>query len=427
MPSLVETLENRCLLHSCQISLSSAAYSVGEGDGTATITLQRNFASGDVSVDFNAAIGTAGSTDFTPIASQQISWLHTDPNQKTVNVTIAQDDDPEGNETIQLSLDNFQFTSPGAFSSATLTIIDDDDAGGSPVIANFGAGFTYRENAPPRPVTTTATVTDPDSANFATGKLTVKFLAGGRAEDRLAIRTAGNISTAGNQVRFAGQVMGTFTGGVGTTPLAVTFNAQATTIRVQALLRNITYSNVSQNPSTTSRTVSAQVTDGDGGTSAAVSKTISVTRVNDAPVLGGISGSVGYVRNSAAIVLAPAATVTDFDSPNFATGQLRVHITGTIHASNRLLIGGSFTVDASNRVFLGTTRIGTRTSSGVGTNDLVVTFNASATKAIVQQLARAITFRTTGVSPVGQRVIEFSVSDGDGGASNKVTKTVNVS
>jgi len=35
--------------------------------------------------------------------------------------------------------------------------------------------------------------------------------------------------------------------------------------------------------------------------------------------------------------------------------------------------------------------------------------------------------RTENGTSTAQRVIEFSVSDGDGGVSNKVTKTVNVS
>jgi hypothetical protein len=69
--------------------------------------------------------------------------------------------------------------------------------------------------------------------------------------------------------------------------------------------------------------------------------------------------------------------------------------------------------------------IGTRTNSGIGTSELKVKFNASATKAVVQSLVRSITYRNLGGS-AGQRTIEFTVSDGDGGLSAVRTKTVNV-
>ena len=64
---------------------------------------------------------------------------------------------------------------------------------------------------------------------------------------------------------------------------------------------------------------------------------------------------------------------------------------------------------------------------GVGLTRLEITFNTNATLAIVQRLTRAIRFRTLGASPAAQRLIEFSLFDGDGGASNKVNVTVNVS
>ena len=153
--------------------------------------------------------------------------------------------------------------------------------------------------------------------------------------------------------------------------------------------------------------------------------TIVVNPINNAPVLGGISGNVGYVRNDPAFVLAATATVDDVDSANFAAGELRVRITGTTSSANRLIIGGGFTINANNKVLLGATIIGTRNSDGVGTHTLLVTFNANATKAIVQQLTRSIRFRTVN-GEVGPRNVLFSVKDGDGGSSLVRTRVVNV-
>src|SRR5205823_3867521 len=103
--------------------------------------------------------------------------------------------------------------------------------------------------------------------------------------DRLAIRNqgtgAGQIGASGTDVTYAGVVIGSFSGGLGTAPLVVTFNSFATPAVAQALLRNITFANVSLNPSTASRTVRVVVADGTGMSSAAVAKSITVTAVNN--------------------------------------------------------------------------------------------------------------------------------------------------
>jgi len=299
-----------------------------------------------------------------------------------------------------------------------------DGFNAAPLIGNFGDNLTYRENALPLAIAGGATVTDPDSVNFAGGELTAKLTAGAQPSDRLAIRTAGPISTSGSTVLYGSIVIGTFTGGIETTPLVITLTNGATPGRVQGLLRKITFANVSENPLPRNRTVWVQLTDGDGGASVAVTKRVAVVPVNDAPALDGISGDVGYVRGAAAIPLANTATVTDPDSPNFDTGKLLVRFISGHHTANRLTIGGSFTL-SGNDVQLNGITIGTlNTGGGVGLTKLEVAFNA--TRAIVQQLIRAIRFRTVGATNTTQRVVEFSVTDGDGRASGKVTKTVNV-
>ncbi|MBW4648780.1 MAG: DUF4347 domain-containing protein [Kastovskya adunca ATA6-11-RM4] len=160
----------------------------------------------------------------------------------------------------------------------------------APAIALPVAPVSYTENAAATVINSTATVTDTDSLNFDTGKLIVDFTAGGTASDRLAIRNQGNdvgqIGLDGAIVKYGGVQIGTFTGGTGTTPLVVTFNTNATPTAATALLQNITYQNASDNPSTTPRTVRFVVTDGDGGTSTAVTETINVTAINDAPIIG---------------------------------------------------------------------------------------------------------------------------------------------
>ena len=136
------------------------------------------------------------------------------------------------------------------------------------------------------------------------------------------------------------------------------------------------------------------------------------------------SGTAGCMHDRPAIVLTPYARVGDVDSPDFDRGQLRLRIMQGASSSNRLAIGGAFTVDAGSNVLLGGITIGRRISNGYGTNELVVTFNSAATPAVVQQLVRAITFKTVGGSPE-RRAVLYSLSDGDGGLT-ELTKLVDV-
>jgi hypothetical protein len=155
--------------------------------------------------------------------------------------------------------------------------------------------------------------------------------------------------------------------------------------------------------------------------------TLSVLPVNDAPVLTANTSPLGYTRDSSPGVLfmQSTATVKDVDSPNFDTGQLTVSFTSGAHAGNRLEIAGSFSFAGDDVMFF-STKIGTRnTDGGQGTN-LVITFNANATRDLVERLVRTLRFRTEN-GTAGQRVIAVQVSDGDGKVSNVVSRTVNVS
>jgi len=155
---------------------------------------------------------------------------------------------------------------------------------------------------------------------------------------------------------------------------------------------------------------------------AAKSAKLIVAAVNDAPVLT-LAGVLGYTRGAAAVILSPIGIVADTDDLDFAGGQLRVSITSGVDASNRLLIAGGFRLSGT-QVLENGVQIGTLSSDGVGTSDLVITFNSNAKAATVQRLVRSITFRTIGPSPRVNREFAWQLTDGDGGASQVRTKTV---
>lgn len=285
---------------------------------------------------------------------------------------------------------------------------------------------SYTEDEKPILITAGAVVTDPDSPQMGGGRLTVRTTANGTSADRFGIRSINGITTSGSNVLFNGQIIGVASGGSGS-PLIVNLNNNASPAKVQALLRSVTFSVASQNPSTLTRTIEVRVSDGDFGWSAPDTKHITVTRVNDAPAIGGVGGSIGYRQNGAAIVLAGSGTVADPDSANFAGGVFTAEIQpGGGSAANRMYVGGPF-VNNGNQVLLNGQIIGIRnTGGGQGFTKLEITLTSKATPAIVQQMLRAIHFRTVNNDKLDPRIIAFTVSDGDGGTSGTVTKTVNV-
>ncbi|MBM4075013.1 MAG: hypothetical protein FJ267_05145, partial [Planctomycetes bacterium] len=305
----------------------------------------------------------------------------------------------------------------------------------APVITLFDTAITYTENGVGQVLDINTVVTDVDSANFDTGKLTVQLINNGQSTDRLEIRhqgvAAGQVGVNGANVTFGGVLIGTFTGGAGTTALVVTFNTSATPTIVQAVLRNITFRSLSENPSTTARVVRVTLTDGDGGTSNLPTKTINVVAVNDAPVINGFDTPVNYTAGGTGLILDADATVADPDSANVATGKLSVQLISNSQSTDRLEIRnqgvgvGQIGVSGANVTFGGVI-IGTFTG-GTGSTALVVTFNASATPTMAQAVLRNITFRSTSATPSTlTRSVRVSLTDGDGGISNLPTKQINV-
>lgn len=188
----------------------------------------------------------------------------------------------------------------------------------APVLTLSGASVDYTENNPPTPLDPAATAADADGADFDQGALTVDFASGGAAEDRLGVAGQGSglgqVGVSGNAIARNGSAIGTFSGGSdGFTPLVITFTANAGLSDVQAVLEDVTYFNVSESPSTVSRTVRFVLTDGDGGTSNTVLESVNVTSVNDPPVLGGaIAGQT--VNDNASIAPFATFTVSDVDT-----------------------------------------------------------------------------------------------------------------
>ena len=150
--------------------------------------------------------------------------------------------------------------------------------------------LAYTEGAGPVILDPGATIATEGATSLAGGSLRLEFDRDALTEDRLAVRNVGDavgeIGVLGNVVRYGGTALGIVTGGMsGSEPLVVAFNANVTTDAAQALLRNVTYENVSTTPAILTRTLRVTIADATASARAESTMTISVQGVPEAPVL----------------------------------------------------------------------------------------------------------------------------------------------
>ncbi|MEB0123945.1 DUF4214 domain-containing protein, partial [Pseudomonas sp. CCI1.2] len=178
-------------------------------------------------------------------------------------------------------------------------------------------------------------------------------------------------------------------------------------------LRSVTYSNSSDAPDTTPRTISFVVNDGiaAGNTS---SKTVSVIGVNDAPEVFTTLGSVTFTEGAAPTVVDSGISLTDLDNTTLASAT--VSISGAFHEAQDLL---AFSSDSTMGNIIA--------SYDAVTGVLALTSaNATATLGQWQSALRSATYSNSSDAPdTTPRTISFVVSDGIA-AGNTSSKTVSV-
>ncbi|MGZ8174520.1 MULTISPECIES: beta strand repeat-containing protein, partial [Methylobacter] len=166
--------------------------------------------------------------------------------------------------------------------------------------------------------------------------------------------------------------------------------------------------------------------------------TVVTTSVNDAPTLTNLSGdSINFSIGGSGVALDNSgnATVADLDSVNFNGGSVTVSITANGQAGEDVLqIGSVGNITASGGIVSDNdTQIGTYTGGTAGV-DLVISLNAGATPALVQDLIRAIEYNNTSATTVNTaaRTVTLTINDGGGtandgaDASSTQTMTVNL-
>ncbi|WP_419831112.1 Ig-like domain-containing protein [Endozoicomonas atrinae] len=182
----------------------------------------------------------------------------------------------------------------------------------------------------------------------------------------------------------------------------------------QAMLEKVTYTNISDNPATTQRTVSWSVGDGESYSSETTS-IIQVTAINDAPVLRDQSGNLQYIENDGAVIIDSNLTLSDVDD-TYLEGAV-VEITGNYQPGEDVL--GLAGEDIP-------TGVDVSFDQESGALTLLARQPETITRVQFEALLEKVTYANNSDDPnTDDRVISWSVSDGEA-TSTVITSTIAV-
>lgn len=206
-----------------------------------------------------------------------------------------------------------------------------------------------------------------------------------------ATATLGTPQT-GDRLAFTAVAGSGITGSYDATTGVLTLTGTSSVANYQTALRSVTFASVTDAPAAT-RTVGFEVTDG-VLPSAAATKTIAVTALNDAPSVAKSPDAMSYIEQQGAAVVDASVTVSDPDSPLLkgATATLAAPQTGDALA---------FTAPAGS---------GIKGSYNATTG--VLTLTGTSSVANYQAALRSVTFVSVAQAPATGRTVSFVVTDG---------------
>ncbi|WP_404938935.1 LapA family giant adhesin [Pseudomonas atacamensis] len=316
--------------------------SVTEGQ-TASYTVSLNHpAQTEVTLKIVYSGTAADGSDFTGVYTVKIP---AGASSAQFNVATLDDKITEGTENFVVKIDsatggNFENLAVSSTNGSVSTSIIDNDA--PPVLdldANNSSGatgadykVTFTENTPGAGVSiadTDLSITDPDST-MLTGATVV-----------LTNRQDGDALNLGNSVNGitinANSTNGTVT---------LTLSGNATLADYMQAIKNISFTNSSENPSTVPRIITVTVTDG-GNYSNTATTTVNVVAVNDAPVAA--PSDVTGTEDTPLVLGWSTFGVSDVDSPASSLGIKITQLPG--EGKLQYLDGSTWKDVANNQTF----------------------------------------------------------------------------
>lgn len=164
----------------------------------------------------------------------------------------------------------------------------------------------------------------------------------------------------------------------------------------ETAVEGVRFRNTSDNPSTTTRTLTLSVRDADNNTSLTSTKYISMTAVNDAPAISGVAAIPTYVENASAVVIDSTITLSDADSTSLNLAQVEISAN---YQSGEDVLAANATLCSSYSLVC---------SFSAGT----LTISGTATLAQYEAVLESVTYENTSENPSTlTRTVQFRVRD----------------
>ncbi|WP_038914688.1 DUF4347 domain-containing protein, partial [Dickeya zeae] len=273
----------------------------------------------------------------------------------------------------------------------------------APVFSNLNGGATYTENGSAVVIDNDVTVADTElnnQGNYNGASISIARNGGANSVDTFGNSGLLGTLTQGQNFTYNGTAVGSVTTNSSGT-LTLTFNSNATSAIVNAVLQSLTYANTSDDPPA-SVTLNWTFNDGSLNSTGTNQAVLSITPVNDAPVISNTSVSKTFNEDSAQTFSAADFGFSDVDS-----GDTLQSIT-------------IVTAPTAGELFIDANSDGVRDSGDTLLGDGAVVSAANIGK---------LTFRPTAnanANGAGYASFNWKVSDGTALSGNTGTMTLNV-
>jgi Ca2+-binding RTX toxin-like protein len=356
------------------INLASATVSITSGFVSGQDTLAFTNQNG-ITGSYNSSTGVLTLTGSSSVANYQTAL-------RSITYTNSSDNPSLTPRIVSFTVNDQNVSSTALTRNINITAVND-----APVASTTNSALAYTENAITA-IDSGIIVSDVDSPNLAgtTVSISSGFIS---AEDTLAFTNQNGITSSYNSS----------TG-------VLTLTGSSSVANYQTALRSITYTNTSNNPSLTPRTVSFIVNDGTAN-STAVTRNINITAVNDAPVATATNSALTYTENTITAIDS-SITVSDFDSANLSSATVSIS-SGFASGQDTLAFTNQNEITGSYNSITG-----------------VLTLTGSSSVANYQTALRSITYTNSSDNPtLTPRTISFIVNDGTAN-STAVTRNINI-
>ncbi|MBT5862558.1 MAG: hypothetical protein HOH37_06625, partial [Gammaproteobacteria bacterium] len=270
--------------------------------------------------------------------------------------------------------------------TSAVTVVDVNDL---PVVSGVGGTLSFTEGDAPTVIDNNLSLSDVDGTTISSA--VVHIISGFQvSEDVLAFTDANGIT--GNFMTYESAVAGSESSNA-----ILWLTGVATIADYQAALESVTYHNTNtSNPNTDAQLVRWVIFEENNGMSEWVTSTVTVTAINDVPVLAGAAGTLLFSEGGAAAVIDSDLSLTDVDDTKIEGATIK--LTGFVENEDVLAFSNTAEITGSWDSVTG-----------------ILTLSGSATKAQYESALETVTFQNINTDDPnnGDRKVLWSVNDGD--------------